>query len=364
MWVDWAPFEISTPITTGLLLDEALQLDVRATTALPTYPGMVALSTADLPDGITASFDPPMVRPSQDGVAATLTLSATESLASGTYPIMIEASGGGVTRTLPLSVTVVGAGFDLAISPTLLRVPRLPDAAQRAVLQESGLPLPTPPVLTAELRDARATDTPVRLAIEDLPAYINAQFLRNGTVVTAPLLSAGEQIALEFATTLEVERNAQANWTPGGFSRVIGYGAFFIDRSVGISITTVSPYPVIRGSMPADLEQVTGIQSTPGGTVLLTVEVDIPPDWDAAALQLVADTQELPAGTAVQLQPLDQGGLATGSLDLQGTGRVPVRIITTLPVDSAPGWDALRLEIQTSDGVPLDRQVVTIQIRS
>lgn len=364
VWVDWAPFEISTPITTGLTLDGALQLDLRATTAITTYPGMVALSTAELPHGITARFEPSMLHPSLDGVIATLTLSATESLARGTYPITVIASGGGVTRTLPLAVTVVGTGFNLDVSPTLLMVPRLPDAAQLAVLQEAGLPLPPPPVLTVALRDIRAADTPVRLAVEDLPSYIDSTFLRNGTAITNPMFFAEGQIEVELTTQLEVERDAQAHWVPQGISRVIGYGPYSIDRSVGISITTVSPYPVIRGIMPADLEQVTGRELTPGETLVLTVEVDIPPAWNDAALRLVADTQGLPAGTVVQFQRLDQGDPVTGPLNLQGAGFVPVRITTTLPVDSTPGWDTLRLEIRTADDVLLDRQVVTMHIQS
>ncbi|PZG25588.1 hypothetical protein C1I98_34470 [Spongiactinospora gelatinilytica] len=63
----------------------------------------LALSTSELPEGVTAAFDPPVI---PSGTASTMTIITSARTPAGTYPITINAAGPTVTRTTGYTLNV------------------------------------------------------------------------------------------------------------------------------------------------------------------------------------------------------------------------------------------------------------------
>ncbi len=80
------------------------------------FNSAVALSTGNLPSGLTASFTPASVAAPGLG-SSTLKLSSTASIAPGTYNLSITATGGGWTQSAPLAV-VIQQNCTYTLNPT------------------------------------------------------------------------------------------------------------------------------------------------------------------------------------------------------------------------------------------------------
>jgi subtilase family serine protease len=79
------------------------------------FNGLVSLSVAGLPSGVTATLSPKSLQ-TPGSASSTLTLTAASNAAPGTYSTVVSASGGGVARTATLKVNV--RGFTLTASPS------------------------------------------------------------------------------------------------------------------------------------------------------------------------------------------------------------------------------------------------------
>jgi uncharacterized membrane protein/uncharacterized protein YdeI (BOF family) len=79
------------------------------------FTGVVNLSVAGLPAGVTAAFSPASVT---GGGASALTISASASAAPGIYSLNLTGASATLTRIIPLALTISAQGtFGLAMSP-------------------------------------------------------------------------------------------------------------------------------------------------------------------------------------------------------------------------------------------------------
>lgn len=129
-------------------------------TALNGFGGTVTFSASNLPEGASASFDPPSVTGSG---TSTMTVTTSLSVAGGTYPLTITGTSGSLQRTA--SVSLVVADYTLAADPKsqtvapgesthyTVTVTSIKGFAGDVVLSASGLPKGAsasfdPPVVT------------------------------------------------------------------------------------------------------------------------------------------------------------------------------------------------------------------------
>jgi hypothetical protein len=132
-------------------------------TSIEQYNKPTALSVADLPQGITASFSQSSITPQANAsVRSKLTLAVAAGVAVGRYPITVTGSYGELARSATVNLTVTAdSGFKVTVAAT-----------QHITLIGESSQLP---VTVA----GYAFNEPVTLAVSGLPASVSANFSLN-----------------------------------------------------------------------------------------------------------------------------------------------------------------------------------------
>ena len=107
-------FSIATS-PTSVMLNTGTSASVSVLlTALAGFNSPVSLSVSGAPPGMTATFNPSTVTPTETG---TLVLAADPSVSPGNYSLVVSGSGGGNSHSAAINVTVATAGpGDFAVS--------------------------------------------------------------------------------------------------------------------------------------------------------------------------------------------------------------------------------------------------------
>ncbi len=258
------------------------------TSATNGFSGTVNLSASGLPNGATASFNPPSVNGSG---TSQLTVATTGSLTPGSYPFTVTATSGSLTHSVSLTLVVgAAADFSLAVTPSTQSVP-------------SGSAVNYTASITAQNGYAAATN----LAVTGLPAGATANFtpqsltgagsaiLKVSTSSTAlagtyPLTITASSGTLSHSVSATLVISAAANFTitatpssqsiqPGGsttytisISGQNGYSGVANLTASGLptgAIATFNP-AIVNGSGSSQLTVAT-VGSTPTGTYPLTI---------------------------------------------------------------------------------------------
>ena len=204
-----APFELSGPASLGTIRRQPVEAEMTLKTDLKSYPELVMLRAAEVPNGVEVGIDNPAPTacgadgvpdsgqffcPTQEGVAATVMLSLTNSLVSGEYPVTFEALGGGITETLTLALQVQGVDFTLEPSVGTLAVP----------MATVGMNLPESlqPTIDVTLVGNNDEQDPATLSVDGLPEGVEVSFWKDGTEQTTPTLVAGEAMQLKLRSII------------------------------------------------------------------------------------------------------------------------------------------------------------------
>jgi hypothetical protein len=104
MMVDSPDFSVTASPSTQAIAAGKSTTYTATVTPLGGYTGNIALSTSDLPSGVTASFNPSTVGGATN--SSTMTVNANASTAGGVYPLTVTGTDGTLTHTAYLELSV------------------------------------------------------------------------------------------------------------------------------------------------------------------------------------------------------------------------------------------------------------------
>lgn len=98
------------------------------------FANSVMLSATNLPNGVTAAFNPL----STTGTSSMLTLTASSTATLGTSTINVVGAGGSLTHSTPINLTVTNPDFSLSANPSNLAINRGTNGASTITITRTG----------------------------------------------------------------------------------------------------------------------------------------------------------------------------------------------------------------------------------
>jgi hypothetical protein len=193
------------------IVNQGASVNTVVTLARTNFTGPVTLAVANLPTGVTATFDSSTV----GGTRATLTLTAATNAALGAAALTVQASGTGITAvTAPLTLTVNPApAYTLAASPTTVSIDQGGTASATLTLARTNF------------------SGAVSFAAQTLPTGVTATF--------TPTSTTGASATVQFTATTTAAAGSST-------VTIRATAAGLADRTVSLPITV---NPLLTGSV-------------------------------------------------------------------------------------------------------------------
>lgn len=277
-------------------------------------PGPIALSIGNLPEGVSASFDPPTVLP---GASSKLTLTAASD-AMGSLPTVFSAHGRskGVLHSAPASVQVARNEFAIWLIPKAQEI--APGGTVRFLIQTtvtSGVPEPISLSTETGLQDGfTGTIDPAQITAGERATY---------TLVASPGLPLGKTTDLGvFATARSDRHNAFATAT----TAIVAANDFNLQvepRSVTVSQGEAAQF-TITSTLKAGLPETVAlaVSGLPAGVTPQLSRPDLMPGESATVtLQTATNASTGPAQVTIAGTSSSASHGATIALDIKAASR-------------------------------------------